>query len=460
MKIFFTIITFLLSLSYTSAQTTKLVGMTAYTNNGGIFSVNEDGTNPEQWVNFQGDNGRDPNGSLVENNGKLWGMTIGGGINDKGVIFSLNMDGSNYTKVHDFDGINGGKPRGDLVESNGKFWGMAEQGGANGNGVIFSMNLDGTNYTKVLDFMSLTTGGIPRGNLVESNGKLWGMTEHGGSNLNGVLFSIDLDGTNYTKFHDFHYLTGSYPSGSLVESSGKLWGMTYEGGFNGDGVIFSLDMDGTNYTIVHNFDETNGGFPSGGSLIVSNGKLWGMTQQGGLTKDGVIFSLDINTNNYSKVHDFDDINGKNPRGSLMVNNSKIWGMTQYGGSNDKGVIFSLDLDGTNYKKIYDFDTNTIDGNASGSLIAITTTNITDILDTNDYSSSINVLPYPNPTNGRFRLITDQVDVQIKIYTLTGILIKQFEKNQSYYNISELPNSIYKLVLINDTKIFSGKIIKE
>src|SRR5437764_1033964 len=40
---------------------------------------------------------------LQASNGKLYGMTVNGGVRDHGVIFSVNLSTSTYTKLKDFD---------------------------------------------------------------------------------------------------------------------------------------------------------------------------------------------------------------------------------------------------------------------------------------------------------------------------------------------------------------------
>lgn len=47
-------------------------------------------------------------------------------------------------------------------------------------------------------------------------------------------------------------------------------------------------------------------------MQASNGKLFGTTSEGGSSDAGVIFSFDIDSNTYSKVYDFDVVNGANP----------------------------------------------------------------------------------------------------------------------------------------------------
>ena len=134
----------------------------------------------------------------------------------------------------------------------------------------------------------------PYGSLIQaSDGKLYGMTEFGGSGNVGVIFSFDPSSSTYTKLKDFDTTNGANPQGSLIQASdGKLYGMTYQGGSNGSGVIFSFDPSATTFTNLKDFDNTNGGYPQGSLMQASDGKLYGMTLKGGISVIGVIFSFD------------------------------------------------------------------------------------------------------------------------------------------------------------------------
>jgi uncharacterized repeat protein (TIGR03803 family) len=96
--------------------------------------------------------------------------------------------------------------------------------------------------------------------------------------------------------------------------------------------------------VLKNFDNTNGAHPNGSLIQATNGKLYGMTSEGGSINAGVIFSFDPSSYTYTKLKNFDGTNGGNPYGSLMqARNGKLYGMTRKGGSINAGVIFSFDL---------------------------------------------------------------------------------------------------------------------
>lgn len=325
----------------------KLWGMTqsgGIDNQGVIFTINPDGSGYQEVFRFNGINGSTPYGSLLESDGKLWGMTTKGGTYDQGVIFSIDTDGTGYRKVYNFEGKDGSKPVGNLIVSNGKFWGMTSEGGAS-RGVIFTMNLDGTNFKKVHDFV-FETGYMPHGSLVEAYGKLWGTTRNGGEFDYGTVFSINTDGTGYTNHYHSKGLVGGYPEGNLVAHDNRLWGLAYD-------MIFSLSNTGDEFKA-----EYKGVLKSRGSLIFHEGKFWGMTQAGGIHSDGDVFSFSPG-GKLEVIHEFNESidQSNHPYGDLLVVDNKIWGMlcgSSWDGWYYAGAIFSIEANGSNYELEHSF----------------------------------------------------------------------------------------------------------
>jgi hypothetical protein len=64
--------------------------------------------------------------------------------------------------------------------------------------------------------------------------QLWSMTTWGGSSNNaGTIFKMNLDGSDYSTPCIFPWPLGWNPNGSLLKASnGKLYGMTQSGGTN------------------------------------------------------------------------------------------------------------------------------------------------------------------------------------------------------------------------------------
>ncbi|MCD4682901.1 MAG: T9SS type A sorting domain-containing protein, partial [Bacteroidales bacterium] len=349
------------------ASNGKLYGMTLEggTNNFGvIYKYDLVTQNLTKEIDFDGfGNGASPSGKLLQaSNDKLYGMTSSGGTNNFGVLFEYDFATSTYTKKLDFNGIMyGANPPGSLIEiSDGMLYGMTITGGVEDKGILFKYDPGDETFTKLLDFYGLDFGENPYGSLVEAtNGKLFGTTRSGGEMDKGILFEYDpVNGIFLKKFDFLRSPEGSTPYGSLLQASnGKVYGLTSEGGDNHSGTIFEYDPVAKTYSVIYDFDWYNtGGSPRGSLIQASNGNLYGMTNYGTASSYGALFGYDPVTNTYTKLHDFDGINyGSNPYGNLLqASNNKLYGLTYHGGINDDGVLFEFDLNTNTFTKMFDF----------------------------------------------------------------------------------------------------------
>ena len=275
-------------------------------------------------VDFIGANGLNPQGSLVlAGYGKMYGMTSDGGTNSAGVMFEYDPATSAFTKKLDFNyTTTGGNPYGSLVlAGNGKLYGLTAYGGVNDKGVIFEYDPATNIYSKKIDFSSGSGGYQPEGDLMQAtNGKLYGMTRLGGTSDLGVIFEYDIATNTIAKKVDFTGANGENPAGNLAQApNGKLYGMTERGGANNIGVLFEYDPATSVYTKKLDFNgAANGGTPYGSLELSSNGKLYGFTTSGGVNNFGVLFEYDAATSTYTKKQDFAGANGAYPyKGSLL-----------------------------------------------------------------------------------------------------------------------------------------------
>ncbi|HLV39965.1 MAG TPA: choice-of-anchor tandem repeat GloVer-containing protein, partial [Xanthomarina sp.] len=105
-----------------------------------------------------------------------------------------------------------------------------------------------------------------------------------------------------------------------------FYGTTSSGGLNNQGVIFKTDNNGENYTVVHDFNAEDGMRPGYGNLCNVNGVLYGTTDIGGVNNMGVLFSYNIITALYTKLHDFDEQTGQRPKSQVIqASNGKLYG---------------------------------------------------------------------------------------------------------------------------------------
>ncbi|MEO8663987.1 MAG: choice-of-anchor tandem repeat GloVer-containing protein [Ignavibacteria bacterium] len=316
---------------------------------------------------FNGNDGATPKGTLTLVNNDLYGYTSAGGKNNKGVIFKTDIDGKNFQTLYHFeDGENNGtgkEPHHDaMLYFNNALYGAALYGGSNNNGVIFKINTDGSGYTPVHVFNGgVNDGAQPHSGVVVINNIFYGMTAEGGTHNNGALYQINPDGSGFSVIHSFHKSQGDNPHGKPVPGSDghTVFGITKSGGAADLGVIFSFDLTDTSYNIIHTFQKgkNDGNTSEHGYLARSGTKLFGMTQYGGDNDKGIIFSINEDSSDFKIMHSFGakDKDGKDPFGSLHLSNGFLYGSTQDGGENDRGTIFKIGVDGNGYEIIFSFD---------------------------------------------------------------------------------------------------------
>ncbi len=261
-------------------------------------------------------------------------------------------------------------------------WGMSSGDGANAGGTIFSYNSSNGTVTDVHNFGAGSDGVEPFGSLIQaSNGLLYGLASSGGSfdsisGGDGTIFSYNILTGAETVLYDFGSgADGKHPNSSLIEvNDSLLYGMTTYGGADGDGTIFSYNILTGSYTKLHDFDSlTDGEKPWSSLILVNDSLLYGMTANGGIADGGVIFNYNIYTDRETVVYDFGSFinDGVNPLGSfIMVGDSLLYGMAQQGGKLGVGTIFNYNIYTETETVTYNFG-DSLDGiYPNGSLIQV------------------------------------------------------------------------------------------
>lgn len=308
--------------------------------NGCIFSINDNGSSMKDVYDFVTTTGYQPSGSLTLSGGTLYGMAASGGADSAGCIFSFNINGKGYKDLFDFDRKNGAEPYSNgLIISGGVLYGVTQSGGANNAGCIFSVDTNGNNYKDIYNY-SWSSGGGPSGSLLLVGDKFYGMTRGGGAHDSGSIFSIDTNGLGYKDIFDFTTTYGATPNGSLILLGSSLFGTTEGGGVNGYGCIFSIDTNGSAYKKLHDFNQFDGGGPVS-SLTLTGDTLYGTSSWGGTHNGGVIFSIDTGGINYTDLYNFNIADGADPYGPLIIWNGMLYGTASGGGEYGYGVVFSF-----------------------------------------------------------------------------------------------------------------------
>lgn len=334
-----------------------------------FFSCSEDNNEPvgpTDGVNTPPDDEpNNPSGTLIE----LWGMTTGGGDNSLGTIFKTDNEGNNFNTVYSFNTTDGSYPVGTLLlADNGKFYGMTTKGGINNAGVIFEFNPSTNVFSKKFDF-NINNGGNPQGNLIQaSNGKIYGFSGK-------YIFEYNILNNQFNLLYTLNSGEGSDARGSLLEvSSGRLLGVTYGGGANFNGTLIQYDITSNTVTKKVDFGGDLGTYPTGDLLKATNGKVYGLTSYGGGTVNGNFYQgvlFEYNPLNDAYVVKARFINSAEipQRGLIEGTNGKLYGVTSNGGSSSDGVIFEYSMTSPFVSVKYSFSPS--DGERKGTLLEAT-----------------------------------------------------------------------------------------
>jgi uncharacterized repeat protein (TIGR03803 family) len=217
---------------------------------------------------------------------------------------------------------------------------------------------------QTLTVLKDTGGPWPMGHIVVSGNKLYGVTNNGGTNNTGSVYSINTDDTGYKELYDFSpgstsFYTnwdGTNPKGGLALSGDTLYGTTWAGGLDSAGTLFSINTNGASFNVVHYFGPNHGpGQNPSADLLLSGGKLYGTTLD---DLGGTVFSVNTDGSNFTTLHWFVQgtngyySDGANPYAGLVLSGETLYGTTQYGGSSpgcpacgDNGTVFSVNTNG-------------------------------------------------------------------------------------------------------------------
>ena len=384
-----------------------------------IYSVNKDGSGFTILHVIDGEEEGDrPMGGLVQNAaGRLFGVTLVEGMNGWGTIFSLHTDGSDFSVLHHFNQAIGGLPRNGLHLSDGKLFGITSDGGDHSLGAIFNINVDGSDFAVLhhfagggssghliedaegylygtltywpyispegyifkikkdgTDFTILpNVGGDCSNNLIEAtDGRLYYTYGNCYDHLIGKIMSVEKDGSNPHYFYSFkkEVAGGANPVAGLIQlPDGKLCGTLINGGANGRGGVFCIDWEGDNYELIHSFENMgNNSWPTstGGFLTFYEGKIYGITSNGGSGGKGTVFRLNKDGSDFEVIHSFTGFDGSEPLSKLTIGpDEKIYGTTGKGGQDGAGTTFRMNTDGTDFKVLWSFDGEESTMNSAG-----------------------------------------------------------------------------------------------
>ncbi len=268
----------------------------------------------------QPDDGAAPT-SLAIRDGVLYGSTADGGSSNAGSVFSLTPPASaggawTETSLYSFPAPfdQGSSPYSIVLPGRGGIlYSATFGGGTTGNGTVFSLTpplSPGGDWTETTLY-SFTGGddGAHPVVLTGQDGILYGLTNNGGASNNGVVFSLtpptgapSEPAGAWTQAVLYTFTGGSdgaQPSGLVAGGDGVLYGATLFGGVSTNGVVFSLTPPPSpggawTETVLYNCAGGSDAALPVGVAIGSGGVLYGTSLQGGVT-GGVCLAVGCGT---------------------------------------------------------------------------------------------------------------------------------------------------------------------
>ncbi|HXP60391.1 MAG TPA: choice-of-anchor tandem repeat GloVer-containing protein [Dongiaceae bacterium] len=169
----------------------------------------------------------------------------------------------------------------------------------------------------------------------------------------GVALAVTLanvtSAQTYTVLKNFTGGDGQNPCAGLVLSGSTLYGTTQSGGSSSNGVVFKMNTDGSGYTVLKDFTGGDGQSPFG-DLVLAGSTLYGTTIYGGDGDHGVVFEVNADGSGYAALKSFTWSEGAYPCGGLVLAGSALYGTTANGGTSTypfgAGAVFKLNTDGS------------------------------------------------------------------------------------------------------------------
>ena len=288
------------------------------------------------------------------------------------ILFSLAIAGmpahaQTFTVLHAFTGFeDGSEPEAGLtMDADGNFYGTTYGYGTTTLGTVFELARAGSGWvlTPLYDFSGVD-GAYPAGRVaIGVDGTLYGTTA-GGGNPNcryvgyagcGLVFQLTPTAGSKTHpaswtmtvLYQFSGSDGANPQGDLsFDTEGNIYGTTQSGGSTNNGVIYKLTPSSGGWTETVLYSAQNNGdgaLPNGGVVLDSSGNLYGVFTYGGPNGLGAVYQLSPSGSGWTErtLHGFAGSDGANPFGGLIMDSpGNIYGSTPFGGGG-AGTVFQM-----------------------------------------------------------------------------------------------------------------------
>ncbi len=314
---------------------------------GTAFKVSTSGTFTllHSFVGGKSDGANPTGGLTLGTDGNFYGTTNLGGSGAEGVVFQMTPAGA-ITLLHTFNAnVDGAFPWSPpVLASDGNFYGTAS-GGKDNTGLVYKITTSGT-YTTIYSF-DITHGYHPIASPTQGvDGFLYVPVAEGGTSFCGTIVQLTTAGV-LNNTYDFPCGPGgSFPVGPLVQnSSGTFYSTTQNGGTNGEGTIYEINTS-LSASVMHSFGAFfgDGEYPSAGLALGTDGKYYGSTAEGGTYDDGTLFNTST-SGTYTELYSFNNSANLMQESPLSppveYTTGTLYGLTEFGGTSNDGTVYSL-----------------------------------------------------------------------------------------------------------------------
>jgi uncharacterized repeat protein (TIGR03803 family) len=218
--------------------------------------------------------------------------------------------------------------------------------------VVAAPSAQAHNFKSLYSFANSPDGATPYGAVIKDKlGNLYGTTIAGGSSGAGTVYKLSKSGKETVLYSFTGGTDGSEPlAGLVIDKSDNLYGTTRAGGSSGDGTVFEVNPKTKQETVLYSFTgQPDGATPFSGLIMDKSGNLYGTTVAGGSFNDGVVYKVNVKTQQETMLYSFagDPDGGEPVYGNLLMDKSgNLYGTTQGGGSSNRGSVWELSARGT------------------------------------------------------------------------------------------------------------------
>lgn len=222
-------------------------------------------------------------------------------------------------------------------------------------GLVYQLTPSGGGWTETVIHNLHWADGISPvpGVIFDASGNLVGAGEEGGGSYGcGAIFQLTPGQSGWTANTLFSFTCTPYelPTGGIgLDRSGNIYGK-FDSNNWGVGGMYQLTPSPYGWTmnIIHSFttqDPGGGWWQGGGPVFDRNGSLYDTTYSEGAYGMGTVFKLTPGSGgwSYSSLHDFTGgLDGSNPDAGLAIDTQgNLYGTTEYGGASNQGVVFMI-----------------------------------------------------------------------------------------------------------------------